>query len=215
MATSAPYAFNPAPQGGSGAYGAVPGVIGVPPSQYNQLQGLLPGLSGLTGAASGVIGSELGGVLSPGTQNLLQDKAASYGVNSGMPWTTPGNTLPFQNLMNSTGMTSEGLSQQGLGSYMNFATGLGSLQNNPNLSFEVASQNALDASAPNPAEAAQMQLSDFEQYMQQMNSPAGGNVSFDEQNMQRVLDANGGVGYTDKIGFHGGQPPIPDNAGWS
>jgi hypothetical protein len=174
MATSTPYNFNPAPQGGSGAYGSVPGAIGVPPSEYDQINGLIPNLPGLTGAASGVVGSELGGTLSPGTQNLLQDKAASYGVNSGMPWTTPGNTLPFQNLMNSTGMTSEGLSQQGLGSYMNFATGLGSLQDNPNLSFEVASQNALDASAPNPAEAAQVQLSEFEQMMAQMNNPAGG-----------------------------------------
>jgi hypothetical protein len=174
MATSAPYNFNPGTQAGSGAYGSVPGTIGVPPSEYEQLGNLLPGLPGLTGSAAGVVGSELAGTLSPGTQNLLQDKAAEFGVNSGMPWTTPGNTLPFQNFMNSTGLTSEGLSQQGVGSYLNFATGLGGLQTNPNLAFEVASQNAVDASAPNPADAAQMQLSEFEQYMNQMNNPAGG-----------------------------------------
>ena len=170
MATSAPYAFNPAPQAGSGAYGAVPGPIAVPPSEYEQLGNLLPGLPGLTAGASGVVGSQLAGQLSPGTMNLLQDKAASGGVAGGYS----GSGFQQNNALASLGLTAEGLQQQGVSNYTNFTTGLGSLQQNPNLSFEVASQNALDAAAPNPAEAAQLQLSEFEQMMAQMNNPAGG-----------------------------------------
>lgn len=158
------YGSNPTPQIGLGSQGGVPGVIGTPPSIYDELQQNVPNYSGLTKTATGDIGSELSGRLSTGTQNLLQDKAAAFGVNSGMPGGTPGNTLTTQNFLNSLGLTSEGLSHEGLTDYNTFTGTAGGEQTDPNLNFGVATQNALDAAAPNPASAATYSQQLYDKY---------------------------------------------------
>lgn len=162
-----PAGFNiaPAPQSGSGAFGAVPGMISAPPSIYKQLQSNVPNYGALTGGSSADIGNELAGRLSPGTENLLQDKAAAFGINSGMPGGTPGNTLTNQNYLNNLGMTSEGLAHQGLADYSQFANTTGNEQLDPNLLFEIAQQNAVNAAAPNPAAAASYAEALYDKYM--------------------------------------------------
>lgn len=148
----------------SGAFGAVPGQIGAPPSIYSQLNSNVPNYGSLTGGASADIGSELAGRLSPGTTNLLQDKSAALGINSGMPGGTPGNTLTNQNFLNSMGLTSEGLAHQGLTDYNQFTNTEGSQQSDPNLLFGIATQNAEDAAAPNPAAAQSYAQQLFDKY---------------------------------------------------
>lgn len=170
------YNVNPTPQSGSGAYGAVPGAIGLPQNTFQQVNAAVPGAAGNAQAASGVIGSELSGNLSQGTQNLLQDKSAAYGVNIGQPGGQAGNTLSLQNFLGSIGLTSENLAHQGVGDYLNFLGGVGAAQTNQGLAVDVATQNALDAAAPNPAAAAAQQQSFFEQYLNQMSNPAGGSL---------------------------------------
>jgi hypothetical protein len=173
MATAAPATSNasyqgfnlaPGPQGGNGPYGAVPGAIGAPPSIFSQVGTAVPGSAATAGGALGDINSELAGVLSPGTQNLLQDKAASLGVSVGQPGGTAGNTLTNQNLLDQMGLTSEGLSNQGIGNYLSFLGGVGQTQLQPNLLADIASSNATMAAAPNPGAAAQQQQNLMMQY---------------------------------------------------
>ena len=104
------YNISPTPQSGSGTFGAVPGTISQPTSIYDQLQANVPNYSTMTNAATGDIGGQLSGQISPSTMNLLQNKAASMGVSSGMP----GSGISQNNFLESLGLTSEGLQQQGL-----------------------------------------------------------------------------------------------------
>lgn len=158
--------INPAPvNGAGGAFGKNIGVIGAPPSIYDQLKSNVPNYAGMTQGAGADIGSELAGRLSPGTTNLLQDKAAAFGIQSGMPGGTPGNTLTNQNFLNNLGMTSEGLAHQGLTDYNQFSGTTGSEQSDPNLLNSIAEQNAVDAAAPNPAAAQSYAESLFNKYM--------------------------------------------------
>ena len=166
----------PNPGGGAGPYGMVPGQIGAPPSIYSQVGQVAPGLPGLTAGSAGNIASEIAGTLSPGTTNLIQNKAAAFGVNAGTPGGTPGNTLPLENLLDNTGMTSESLSSQGNANYLNFLGGVGQTQLAPSLLTDIASNNAINASAPNPAAAAQKQQQLLQQYLYMLNNankPAG------------------------------------------
>ena|ERR1700677_4074976 len=188
------YNVNPTPQQGQGAYGAVPGAIGLPQNTFQQVNAAVPGAAGNAQAASGVIGSQLAGTLSQGTQNLLQDKSAAYGVNIGQPGGQAGNTLSLQNFLGSIGLTSENLANQGVGNYLSFLGGVGAQQTSPGLAVDVATQNALDAAAPNPAAAAQQQQNFFEQYMSQMMNPAGGNKSKPTQ-LQNATAQGGGDAY--------------------
>ena len=188
------YNSNPAPQQGSGAYGAVPGAIGLPPNTYSQVNAAVPGAAGNAQAASGVIGSELSGNLSQGTQNLLQDKSAAYGVNIGQPGGTPGNTLSLQNFLGSIGLTSENLAHQGIGDYLNFLGGVANTQTSPALAADVATQNAVDAAAPNPTAAALTQQSFFERYLAQMN-PASGTQQPKPTQLQNATASGGGNAY--------------------
>lgn len=163
------YNLNPGTQGGSGAFGSVPGAIGAPPSIYQQLQDNVPNYSALTKSATGNIGNELSGSLSSGTLNLLQNKAASMGQSSGMP----GSGFSGNNLLESLGLTSENLAQQGLTDYNTFTGTAGSQQSDPNLLASIATQNAVDASAPNPQAAQSYAQQLFQQYL----NPAGGTGS--------------------------------------
>lgn len=168
--------LNPGTQGGSGAFGAVPNSVGAPPSIFSQVGTAVPGSTTAAGGALGDINSELAGVLSPGTQNLLQNKAAALGVTVGQPGGTAGNTLTNQNLLDNMGLTSEGLANQGIGNYLGFLGGVGQQQLQPSLLTDIASNNATMAAAPNPAAAQQQQQNLMMQYFNLLHgqsAPAG------------------------------------------
>ena len=94
------------------------------------------------------------------------------GINLGQPGGQPGNTITNQNFLNSLGLTSEGLSHQGLTDYNTFTGTAGSQQLDPAIQSEIALQNAVDAAAPNPAAAQAYAQQLFDKYMNQ--NPAGG-----------------------------------------
>jgi len=149
------YNVNPGTQSGSGAYGSVPGLIGLPPNLYSQTSGQFPGVNQAGGNATNFIQSETAGQVSPETQNLLQQKSAEMGVGSG----TPGSNFSNNNFTESLGLDSQNLAHQGVSDYLSFIQGQGSQMTDPNLAFTVAQQNAVDQAAPNPAAATQAMLS--------------------------------------------------------
>lgn len=166
--------INPGPQAGSGAYGAVPGVLSLPPDIYSQVMKSFPGLTQTGTAAAGTIGSEVQGQIAPDVQRQLQDKAAALSVSSGAGG-GPGTAGSFgQNtLLESLGLNSQQQQQQGINSYLQFLTGTGSTMNDPNLAASIEQQNALNAAAPNPAVAASTQQNDFQKYMQMITGGTG------------------------------------------
>jgi hypothetical protein len=174
------YNTSPAPTTGQGAYGLVPGATGIPPSIWQQMQDV-SGFPGMTKSATGDINSELAGTLSAGTRNTLQDAAASWGVTSGMPWTT-GAGIPMSKFLSGMGLTSEGLTSTGISDYFKFLGGVGGTQTDPALASSIAQSNATLASAPDPSQAAAVQQANFDKYMAQMlqmatmqnQSPAAG-----------------------------------------
>lgn len=158
MAATIPYqpvgSYTPSPSTYSSVFGGIPGATNTPnmaaSTQFN-----------LPSATASNISSELAGVLSPGTQNLLQNKAAAYGVNTGMPWTTGGNTLPLQNLLDNMGLTSENLAHQGITDYSQF--------NPATIQADVSQQNAVNAAAPNPQASSQYAQQLFDKYLAQQS----------------------------------------------
>lgn len=190
MATSS-FNISPTPQSGSGAFGSVPGNLSLVPSTYQQLQNI-PGYTGLNTSAVGDIGSELNGSISPGTQNLLQNKAASLGVSMGQPGggvENPGNTFTTQNLLDNLGITSEQLQGQGLNSLNQFSGTTGAQQLSPELESGIQEQNAVNAATPNPAAAQSEALSLYQQYLALANPQAP------QSQFQKASAAGGGSAF--------------------
>ena len=158
--------LNPTATSGQGAYGMVPGQIGLPPSIYQQIQSVVPQISGLTSSAATGIQNDLSGILSPSTEMNIGNYAAARGVSSGQP------NSPFSNMigMGVTGTTTEQLQQQGQSNYLNFLSGVGQTQLNPSLIADIAQSNATLASAPDPQQAALA----LEQLIMQQRGPQGG-----------------------------------------
>jgi hypothetical protein len=152
-----------------------PGVISAPPSIYDQLKENVPNYGNLTAGASGAVGNELAGRLSPETINLLQDKGASMGAAGGIP----GSQFSNNQFLASLGLASENLQHEGIGDYNNLTSTVGATQQNPNTLVDIATQNAIDAAAPNPAAAQSYAQQLFDKYMKQQNptptQPFGGN----------------------------------------
>ena len=172
MASS--FSLNVAPQSGAGAFGAVPGNLTAPNSTYQQLS-QIPGFSGLSSSAIGDTQSQLNGSLSPQTQNLLQNKAASLGVSMGQPGggtASTGNTFTTQNLLDNLGITSEQLQNQGLSNFNQLSSTTGQQQLSPELQSSIQEQNAVNAATPNPAAAQSEALSLYQQYLSLANPKA-------------------------------------------
>lgn len=162
--------INPAPQPGSGAFGAVPGPIGLP-NPAGDLAAQFPNLAGANRSVSGDIMSELGGQLSPGTQNMLQDLGAAWSIGSGMPGSQFGRYRTARDL----GLMSEQLSQQGLRDYASLIPTISRTQTvSPELQTEIATQNAINRAAPDPTQAASYAKQLFDQYLSALRGPAGG-----------------------------------------
>jgi len=145
------YNINPGTQSGSGAYGAVPGAIGLP-NPAEDLAALYPNLTGANTQVSQNIMGELKGELSPETINSIQDEAARFGVASGMP----GSGLSGNRGLRNLGLSVENLQGKGLSDYLSALTGISHTQTvSPELQSTIAGRNAEMAAAPNPQEAAQ------------------------------------------------------------
>jgi hypothetical protein len=164
------YNFNPAPQSGQGAFGTVPGPIGVP-SPSADLSAIYPNLSGTTAAASAALMNELTGQLSPATIRAIQDAAATYGVTSGMP----GSGLSQNRFARDLGLATEDLQRKGLQDYSSLIPTVSATQTvPPALQTEIASANALNRSAPSPAAAQSYALDLFNRYLATLRGPQAG-----------------------------------------
>jgi hypothetical protein len=158
-------------------FGTKPQPIAMPGSLYSSALSSVPSLGPLGAQTGSTIATELSGQLSPSTVRMLTDKAASYGVSSGMPGMTPG-SLALNNLMASMGLTSEALQEKGVANYGNFLGAVGQLQLDPALQTDVGEWNSIVKSAPDPAAAAQYQTGLFDKYLAALKTPAGGTGSF-------------------------------------
>lgn len=145
-------------------YGGIPGQVALP-SPYGDLSSVYPNLSGTNASVSAAIASKLHGDLSPGTIAQLQDDAARYGVQSGMPGIAPG-TLSGNRLLRSLGLAREAQVQQGIDDYGRIIPTVSGTQTvRPETQINLAEQNALSAAAPNPAAAQTYAQSLFDQYL--------------------------------------------------
>lgn len=152
--------------GGGNAFGSRIAPLSLPPNLYTQVNAAVPGAAPLAGQSADFIGTELAGQVAPDVHNLLQQKAAAMGVNAGQPMTGGAGSFSSNNFLANLGLTSQGLKQQGNADYLNFLHGVGAAQTDPQLAYELSLQNAVDASAPDPAAAAKLQM--------QLSRPSGG-----------------------------------------
>lgn len=160
-ALPASYTANPTPTSGAGAFGAVPGQLGLPDPGAD-LKKQLPGLPSLNSGASADILAELKGELSPDTQAAIQDASARFGVTSGMP----GSGLVANRTARDFGLTSQQLQQQGLAHLNPFVANTAATQVlSPQLKTSIAETNALNAAAPDPTKAASYAKTLFDQYL--------------------------------------------------
>lgn len=163
--TGTGYQYAPTPNQGAGAFGAVPGQIGVP-DPAKDLGAQMPGLSELNQQASDNIMTQLRGEVSPNTLRTIQDASASWGVNSGMP----GSGLAVNAGLRDVGQVSENLQQQGQQNLNAMSSSVSNTQTaSPELQAQIAMQNAENAAAPDPTAAAQYSQSLFDQYLRMMN----------------------------------------------
>ena len=87
----------------------------------------------------------------------------------------PGSQFQGNQGLANLGLTTEKLQGQGLQDYLNAITGISKTQTvDPALQTEIATQNSVWNSAPDPAAAAKEQQNLFDQYLQKTMSPAGG-----------------------------------------
>lgn len=163
--------LNPSPQRGQGAYGAVPGALGIPSSRFEQVSNVLN-----TRAASPLISENLLRDLS-GDIDLesLQNDAARFGVETGMPRVGGGSGPSFTDvrLLNLSDRERRAIRRQGLQDYLQAVQGTASLLDDPNLSANIAEQNAVWASAPNPELAAKEQMRLWQQQFDALARGAG------------------------------------------
>lgn len=168
--TSTGYPLGAAPQAGLGAHGGVPGAIQAP-NPFRDLSSIYPNLSGTNTAASSALLSGLQGQLSAGTQNLIKDAAAAWGVASGMP----GSGLAGNKSLRDLGLTSEAVQQKALAQLPGIMDEIARTQTvSPELQAEIANRNATLAAAPNPAAAANYAQQLFQKYLNQTRQGPGG-----------------------------------------
>lgn len=167
---SPPFTLNPSPQRGMGAYGGVPGAIGQPTSRFGQVSAQLN-----TRAAQPLISENFLRNLSGDVDlDTLQNDAARFGVQSGMPLGGGGLTLAGVYGLNRTEQERRAIERQGLQDYLQAIQGTASLLDDPNLAYNIATQNAVWASAPNPELAAKEQMRIWQKQFDALARGAGG-----------------------------------------
>lgn len=169
-----PFDLNAPPRTGQGAYGAVPGAIGLPPV-YNDVAGVFPGLSGNLDALSKNISSELAGDLDPQTVAMLQNTAAQFGIGQGTPLSPFAGAQGLRHL----GLTAEAQKAKGIEHLLaSLPTLAKTLTVSPETQLDVANRNATLNAAPDPQAAAKEAQRLFQQYMAMMQRSGGGGVSY-------------------------------------
>lgn len=167
-------AQNPQPQSGAGAFGGVPGAIGLP-NPYGDISSVYPNLDQTNAGVSGDILSKLGGTLSPGTENALKNASATFGLKDGMP----NSGLSWNQLYGNIAGAIEGQQQEGIQDYNATLPVVSRTQTvSPETQVGVAEQNAVNASAPNPAASASYAEQLYQKYLGSMGGPAGGTGAF-------------------------------------
>lgn len=159
------YSYTVAPTAGRGPLGAVPGQIQAP-NPAAELQAQVGALPQLNAAASGDIMSQLRGELNPDTQRAIQDAAAAWGAGAGVP----GSGITTNRGLRDIGVTAENLQNKGVGNLANFLSSTANTQTvSPELQTNLAIQNAVNAAAPDPTQAASYAQSLFNQYLSVSN----------------------------------------------
>lgn len=149
----------PAPQGGQGAYGAVPGATTtVDPAALWKT--FYPNLAADTAAASGIVRSQLAGELTPEVQRQVTDAANARAVAGGVG----GSPFAGSVIARDLGLTAMEVQNRGVS---NLNNQLGTFyQNLVGPTTQLAQENAVLASAPNPAAAAAEQQRLYEEQQQ-------------------------------------------------
>lgn len=157
----------------AGAFGSIPSLSssgGISDQIQSILGKVVPGFSNLIGGASDYTKNLLSGQLSPQTTNAIQNGAATWGQQSGMPGLNP-NTIGANGGLKTLGLTSLGQQQQGFGNVLDLLKGVsgtvaptfGQAQDQSNTANEYAA-------APDPASNIKALIS---QYQNAMNPAAG------------------------------------------
>ncbi len=209
-----PSPFTPRTSTGGGggynpAYGGKPAALGLPPSLWQQTQTSVPGITGLTNSATGVVGDELGGFLSQATKDALANASSAWGVkNFGSGSRIPGSAVGNFDLQ-SLGINTEAQRHQGLTDYDQLLHSVASLQLDPSLISGTEQYNAMVAAAPEPYAAAMEKERLMNKYFEKLynltapgGGPSGGTGVYRPQIVpnQALL----GSGYAPGIGGVGG-----------
>ena len=149
----------PAPGGGQGPYGAVPGTTTSvnPAALWNVVY---PNLSGDLGSALGVTRSQLAGELTPEVQRSVTNAANARAVAGGVG----GSPFAGSVIARDLGLTAMDLQNQGVSNLNNQIAGIS--QNLVQPTIDLSQSNAILRSAPNPAAAAAEQQRVYEQQQQ-------------------------------------------------
>jgi hypothetical protein len=175
--------LSPAPQSGSGAYGAVPGQLGLP-NPAGDLAAQIPGLAGLNSGVASSIADASHGILPQDVQKQIQDSSAQFGVSNGMPGSSGiAGTLASNRGLRDIGRTSLDQQHWGASAYPGFVGAVSGTQTVPAaLQADIANTNAINRAAPNPTAAASAAKQAFDQYLSRLastsRSPAGGTGIF-------------------------------------
>lgn len=206
--------FNPSPSPttGTNAFGMVPGQIGLPDPAAD-LRRQIPGLSGLNTQASDTIASYLSGELPADVQAQIQDAAAQYGVSSGIP----GAGLQRNRTARDLGLTSLDLTGRGLAAYGPYVSAVSGTQTlNPALQTQIASQNAINAAAPNPTLAASYAKQLYDDYLSKIANSRTGGPSGGINPMQFAPRYNPPMpNYMGGYGGYGGAPYLDQAYGYT
>jgi hypothetical protein len=186
----------PKPPAYSAAYGGIPTL-----QSPNELQGnmsnilnqAIPGYSGLTQSATGIIGDAMAGQVPGDVSRLINDTAASRAVASGMPGSNamPG-TLVGNRSLRDLGLTSLQRQDTGVRDLLGFLQGVSGTAA-PTFGQAQDQQNQIStlASAPDPQAAAAEQERLYGKYFQ---AGLGGNsVSRLAPFARRILASGGAI----------------------
>ena len=169
------FSINPGPQAGSGAYGAVPGALGLP-DPYGEMFTLSGGnLGGINSGTGAFLKSQSEGVLSPETIAAIQDAGARFGVSSGMPGTgSVGGSLVSNANRRNIGRTAEDAQRFAVAALPGYTGALQNQRVNDSLQLETANRNSINRAAPNPGMQASAEQAQFDKYLNSLSRGGGG-----------------------------------------
>ena len=173
------YNVNPTSTLGSGtAFGQVPGNVALP-NPAADLGNQIPNLGALNSQIFGNLQSMAAGQIPQSDQNFLQDQAAAQAAAGGMPGSNvrPG-TVYGNNSARNLGLLSYQLQQQAAQMYPSLTGSVSQTQTvSPQLQTQIAQQNAVNASAPNPAASQSYAQSLYNSYLNSARGGPGGGTA--------------------------------------